>query len=250
MERYLQSEIKEAEQNIDDLEQSVYKLQKSTGNKAQEFVCVKTSQKIIASTKSFVSTIQTKTEAKVSFSADMKIKNYLKQQKVLGQVSTAKATYTPRTTAYKVKQKRDIDIKLKEDKTTCNIYGSCFTEDGSLLLADLNNDKLKRLDVSTDTIIDHLDLEDRPIDVCLTRKQEAAVSLNNKTIQFVSLGNKMATTRKLKMDHHCYGLAFNDGKVFISNEFKTVYIHDISGAMLHKITNDKFGKPVFTYSRH
>ncbi|XP_053402503.1 E3 ubiquitin-protein ligase TRIM33-like [Mercenaria mercenaria] len=40
----LLGEIKKAEKDIDDLEQSAAKLQKSNGNKAQEFVCVKTAQ--------------------------------------------------------------------------------------------------------------------------------------------------------------------------------------------------------------
>ncbi|XP_045156496.2 uncharacterized protein LOC123522989 [Mercenaria mercenaria] len=247
MERDLQSEIKEAEQHSDDLEQFVANLQMSKGNNAQEFVCVKTSQKKILTAKR---SSKTKKEVTIIFFADMKIKNYIKQLKTLGQVSTAETTYKPRTSACKVKQKRDIDIKLKEDKYACGIYGSCFTEDGSLLLADFYNNKLKHLDVSTDTMVDQLDLEEAPIAVCLTSKQEAAVSLRNATIQFVSLGDKVATTRKLKMDHFCYGLAFNDGKFFISDESKTVYIHDINGTMLHKITTDKSGNPIFSNSRH
>ncbi|XP_053402217.1 uncharacterized protein LOC123540155 [Mercenaria mercenaria] len=248
IERDLQIEIKEAEQHIDVLEQSAAKLQMCHGNKAQEFVCFKTAQRNFLTAKS--STSKQQSEVKIFFSADMKIKNYLKQLKTLEQVSAAETTYKPRTTAYKVKQKRDIDIKIKEDKNTCSIWGSCFTEDGSLLLADLYNNKLKRLDVSTDTITHHLDLESGPIAVCLTSKQKAAASLANNTIQFVSLGDKMATTRKLKMDHQCYGLAFNDGKFFISDNSKTVYIHDISGTMLHKITTDKSGNPIFSSTRH
>ncbi|XP_053402492.1 uncharacterized protein LOC128557894 [Mercenaria mercenaria] len=250
MERDLQSEITETEKHIDVLEQSAAKLQKSNGNKAQEFVCVKIAQKNVIKTGSSTSTIQKQTDEKISFSADMKIKNYLKQLKALGQLSTAEATYKPRTTAYTVKQQRNIDIQLKEDIRTCYIYGSCFTEDGSLLLADINNNKLKRLSGSTDTLIDHVDLEEGPIAVCLTSQLEAAVSLNNKTIQFVSLGNKVATTRKLKMDHPCVGLAFNDGKFFISDQYRTVYIHDISGTMLNKITTDISGNPIFSNSKH
>ncbi|XP_053401720.1 uncharacterized protein LOC123540149 isoform X2 [Mercenaria mercenaria] len=246
--RDLQNEIKEAEQHIDVLEQSTAKLQMCHGNKAQEFVCFKTAQRNILTAKS--STSKQQSEVKIFFSADMKIKNYLKQLKTLGEVSTSEATYKPRTTAYTVKQQRNIDIRLKEDRNACTIWGSCFTEDGSLLLADWYNNKLKRLDVSTDTITDHLDLEADPRAVCLTSKQEAAVSLHNKTIQFVSLGYKMTTTRKLKMDHYCFGLAFNDGKLFISDQNQTVYIHDVSGTMLHKITTDKSGNPIFTFTRH
>ncbi|XP_053401568.1 uncharacterized protein LOC123540683 [Mercenaria mercenaria] len=248
MERNLLYEIKEAEKFIGDLEQSAAKLQKSNGNKAQEFVCVKTAQRNILTAKS--STSKKQTEVNVFFSADMKIKNNIKQLKTLGEVSTAEATYKPRTTVYTVKQQRNINVQLKEDERKCDIHGSCFTEDGSLLLADWYNNKLKHLDVSTDTITDHLDLDARPIAVCLTSKQEAAVSLNNNTIQFVSLGDKMATKRKLKMDHNCFGLASNDGKFFISDSDKTVYIYDVSGIMLNKITIDKSGNPIFSNTRH
>ncbi|XP_053402250.1 uncharacterized protein LOC128557829 [Mercenaria mercenaria] len=242
MEIDLLNEIKEAEKHIDNLEQSGAKLQKSNGNKAQEFVCVKTAQRNILTVKR--STSKKQTEVKIFFSTDMKIKNYLKQLKALGQVATCK----PRSTAYKVKQQRNINITLKKDKNTCRILGSCYIEDGSLLLADWNNNKLKRLDVSTDNIIDHLHLK-APIAVCLTRKKEAAVSLCNNSIQFVSLGDKMTTTRKLKMDHLCSCLAFNDGILYISDEDKTVYIHDINGVMLHKMTNDKSGKSIFSDTR-
>ncbi|XP_053401011.1 uncharacterized protein LOC128557564 [Mercenaria mercenaria] len=199
MERDLQSEIKEAEEDIEDLEQSASKLRRSIENKAQEFA--------------------------------------------LRQAPTAEATCKPKTTAYKVKQQRNINTKVKEDKYTCRILGSCFTEDGSLLLADNNNYKLKRLNISTYTIIDQLDLETGPDTV-------AAVSLRNNTIQFVSLGDKMITTRKLKMDHYCYGLAFNDGELFISDSDKTVYIHDIRDKMLHKVITKKSGTAIFSGNRH
>ncbi|XP_053390842.1 uncharacterized protein LOC128553691 [Mercenaria mercenaria] len=248
IERDLRREIKEAEKDIDDLEQSVAKLQKSNRNKAQEFVCVKTAQKKIVTVKSSTSSTRIQTEVKISFPADIKIKNYLKQLKTLGQVSTAEA-YRPRTTVYKVKYKRNINIKLKNEDT-CDIYGSCFIDDDSLLLADLRNRKLKRLNVSTATIIDHLDLPAAPLAVCLTSKQEAAVSLRNDTIQFVSLGNKMAPKRKLEMDHSCFGLAFNDGKFFISDGDETVYIHDENGTTLHQITTDKSGNPIFSNSKN
>ncbi|XP_053390841.1 uncharacterized protein LOC128553690 [Mercenaria mercenaria] len=250
MERNLKREIIESEQHINDLEKSAAALQKSNGNKAQEFVCIKTAQKIIVTDKSSTSSTKIQTELKIGFSDTIKIRNYLKQLKTLGQVSTAKATYKSRRTAYKVKEHRNINIRLKEDKYTCRIYGFCFTEAGSFLLADFDNNKLKHLDVSTDTITDHLVLEEGPIAVCLTSKQEAAVSLNNSTIQFVSLGDKMATTKKLKMDHFCFGLAFNDGKMFISDQQKTVYIHDLSGTMLHKITHETSGKQIFSTTRH
>ncbi|XP_053402802.1 uncharacterized protein LOC123539327 [Mercenaria mercenaria] len=248
-ERDLQREIKESAQHINDLEKSATALQKSNGNKAQEFVCVKNAQKRIVTVKNYTSSTKIQTELKISFSADIKIKNNLKQSKTLGQVSTAEAIYKPRTTAYTVKQQRDIDIQ-QEGKRICRIYGSCFTEDGSLLLVDINNNKLKCLNGSTDTLIDHVDLEAEPVTVCLTSQLEAAVSLANKTIQFVSLGDKMATTRKLKMDHHCFGLAFNDGKLFISDQNQTVYIYDRRGTMLHKITNDKSGNPIFSNNQH
>ncbi|XP_053400303.1 tripartite motif-containing protein 66-like [Mercenaria mercenaria] len=153
MESDLQSEIKEAEKHIDDLEQSAAKLQKSNGNKAQEFVCVKTAQKNIVTAKSVIRRIQT--QVKIDFSASMEIKNYLKQSRALGQV-TGEVIYKPGSTADKVKKESVIDIKHQEDK--CSINESCFSEDGSLLLSGLCNSNLKCLNVSTDAIIDHQDL--------------------------------------------------------------------------------------------
>ncbi|XP_045156436.2 E3 ubiquitin-protein ligase TRIM33-like [Mercenaria mercenaria] len=112
MERYLQSEIKVAEKDIDDLELYASKLQKSNGNKAQEFVCAKSAQKIIDKAKTSTSTIQNQTEEKKGFfSADRTIKKYLIQLKALGQVSKAEATY-------KVKQQKNIHKWAKEYKYT------------------------------------------------------------------------------------------------------------------------------------
>jgi DNA-binding beta-propeller fold protein YncE len=55
----------------------------------------------------------------------------------------------------------------------------------------------------------------------------------------------MAPTRTLKMAHMVYGLAHKDGKLFISDEAETVYIYDMNGVELRKISTDGSGKHVF-----
>lgn len=84
----------------------------------------------------------------------------------------------------------------------------------------------------------------------MVNKGEVAVSLNNQSIQFVSLGNKMTATRTLAMNHTCYGLAYNTGKLFISDSGTTVYIHNLQGQQQLSITKDGSGKDIFQSNEH
>jgi sugar lactone lactonase YvrE len=60
----------------------------------------------------------------------------------------------------------------------------------------------------------------------------------------------MVVTRKIDMDHYCSGIAYNKDKLFVSDEENAVYIHDMNGRMIRKITTDNSGKSIFRKSRH
>jgi hypothetical protein len=63
------------------------------------------------------------------------------------------------------------------------------------------------------------------------------------------MDNKLITTKQLKLDHHCYGLAYKDNKLFISDCNKTLYIYDMNGILLGKITIDKQGNAIFNSNK-
>jgi hypothetical protein len=130
------------------------------------------------------------------------------------------------------------------------VYASFFTDDGLLLLADYSNKALKLIDLSTESMLDRLDLEASPLSICQIGQNEIVVSLANGTIQYVSKGNKLKAIKQLKVDHFCHGLALRDDKLFISDQSTSVYIYDINGSMISRITTDKQGDAIFRGNRH
>jgi WD40 repeat protein len=245
----LDNEIEKLHRHIDELKLSSKKLTKSVGNKAQEFVAVKTSRKqIIEANEAEAKSVTNSSDVKVEFIADSTIKDALKEFKTFGLISVSN-TENIREKMYVVKGKKQVNIKHGNDRKTCSIIGSYFTDDGLLFLADFNNKTLKLIDLSSESIKDKLNLEASPYRICQISKNDFAVSLNNQTIQFVTMDNKIITTKRLKLGHHCNGLAYKDNKLFISDSNTALYIYDMNDTMLQKITTDKQGNAIFKYNR-
>ncbi|XP_060566621.1 uncharacterized protein LOC132725503 [Ruditapes philippinarum] len=245
----LENEIKNLHKHIDELKLSSQKLTKSVGNKAQEFVAVQTSRKqIIEANEAEAESVTNSSDIKVEFIADTTIKDALKDFKTIGLISVSN-TKNIRDKMYVVKSKKQVNIKHVNDKEKCCVIDSCFTDDGLLFLADYNNKALKLIDLSSESIKDKLNLETSPRRICQISKNDFAVSLTNQTIQFVTMDNKLITTKQLKLDHVCYGLAYKDNKLFVSDSAKALYIYDMNGIMLKKITTDKQGNAIFKNNR-
>ncbi|XP_060574256.1 E3 ubiquitin-protein ligase Midline-1-like [Ruditapes philippinarum] len=148
----LENEIKNLHRHIDELKLSSQKLTKSVGNKAQEFVAVKTSRKqIIEANEAEAESVTNSSDVKVEFIADSTIKDALKDFKTFGLISVSN-TENIRDKMYVVKSKKQVNIKHQNDRKTCNVYGSCFTDDGLLFLADYDNKTLKLIDLSSESI--------------------------------------------------------------------------------------------------
>lgn len=248
LEANLEAEIKEAEKVIDSLNELHSQLKKSEGNKAQEFVCVKSSKKLTDKVTEQEKTQQCLINEIGSFTADQTIKTFLLQIQKLGKFEGSEKMVPkpkPETTPYKVKLKREISVKLVNDTKSCCIYGCCDTNEGSLLLADSNNKKLKYWNMATETVTDYVEFQTGPFAVCKVSETEAAVTFMDNIVQFVSHGGKMATTRSFTATHKCYRLAHYDRKLFIADEGKTVYIHDIQGQELQKVSTGAFGSDLF-----
>ncbi|XP_060573267.1 uncharacterized protein LOC132731158 [Ruditapes philippinarum] len=246
----LENENNKLQKHIDILKRSSQKLTKSAGNKAQEFVAMKNSRKHInEANETEATSVTNSSDVKVEFNADLTMINALKDFKTFGFVSVSESEKM-RDKLYDVKSKKLVNIKLENDRKKCSVYSSCFTDDGLMFLADYSNKSLKLIDLSSESIKDRLDLDAFPLSICQVNKNDFAVSLNNKTIQFVSMGNKLYAIKQLKVDHFCHGLAFRDDKLFISDQSTSVYIYDMNGSMIRKITSDKQGNAIFRGNRH
>ncbi|XP_060579378.1 uncharacterized protein LOC132736292 isoform X2 [Ruditapes philippinarum] len=242
---------KDIEREEDYIQKAICDLQHAEGNKAQEFVCSKIAYKQINGSKDSPDLLNDEqADVQLSYSINNDITSFLKQKKTFGSIAKYHyQQYAQRRSLYTVKAERKINVKVQGDEQTCLIYGSCLTEDNFLLLTDYYNMKIKCVDTTKAVVVDQCCLPSCPWDVCCTSKNEAAVSLDNKTIQFVSLFNPMKIVRQLKMNHDCFGIAFKDDKLFITDNGKSLFIHNTSGDLLQTVSKDNSGNELFDQSR-
>lgn len=118
-------------------------------------------------------------------------------------------------------------MQIAESEDTIAITGTSVAPDGTVLLADNHNKKLKRLKPPAYDAMDYLDLSMEPLDVHAMNNDEAIVSMN-RTIQFVSLGTRMQSIRTLDFDHNCVHLGHHGKKIFVSDSGSILYNSTIS----------------------
>ncbi|XP_060605731.1 uncharacterized protein LOC132758193, partial [Ruditapes philippinarum] len=219
----------------------------SAGNKSQQFVCMNIAKRKLKEGKKSLSDFKCTGEASVSFHVDSGIVNFFRDIKIFGTVKSTIET----SHHYTVETVKDMNVKLQDDETTCDISGSCLIEDGTLLLADCENKKLKCVNIETMTINSSCSFDQTPWGVCCTSKDEAVVTLSSPcSIQFVSIGTELKPTRKVNINHNCgVGISFKDDKLYITDNAKTLYIHDMCGKELQKISTDSTGNGLFNCVR-
>ncbi|XP_053379874.1 uncharacterized protein LOC128546142 [Mercenaria mercenaria] len=247
----LNQEKNKAEKEEDGLRRDADNLQKSDGNRAQQFVYMKTAQTKCAETEIVLRSLEERNDTTLSFVENPDIRKFLQNIKTLGTVkSPHPVSFQPRTTLYTITNSRSVNVKTSSDLYPCNLHGSCLTDNSFLLLADYSNINLKRVDIVKMLVVDQCDLPSKPNGVCCISKQEAAVSLCNKSIQFMSLDNQMSCTRQIKLDHAAYGVAYKDKRLYITDYSKSLYIHDMAGNLLHTVSKDSSGNDLFSLCWH
>ncbi|KAL4218814.1 hypothetical protein ACF0H5_021402 [Mactra antiquata] len=147
---------------------------------------------------------------------------------------------------YNVKSHNDINIKLKSEDT-CWIDDMCQLSDGTVLLTDFLNYKLKRLDGKYD-VKDSMQFDTKPWSICCISPTEVAVRLKDDTVQFISVGKKLSYEHKITLTGFrgaCKGMTYCNNQLWISGD-KAVYIYTLSGALVQRLETDSNGQEVFT----
>ncbi|XP_053397526.1 uncharacterized protein LOC128556416 isoform X2 [Mercenaria mercenaria] len=247
----VEKERKEASHYVGDLEKFAEDIQRSDGNKAQQFVCMKIANRKIKDAKTVDLSLDSETEAKVTFSMDSNLQVYFRTLKEFGKV-TSLVSKAERTEVYTVEKCKTINVKLQKDSSSCQIFGSCLNEDGPVLLVDYNNKKLKRANITNMAVDGYCTFDNYPYSVCCTSRQEAVVTFYSYTqfIQFVTIGDQLTLSRKVQTNHHCLGIAFKEDRLYITDNSNTIYIHDMAGNELQAISQDSSGNGLFSCTRH
>ncbi|XP_060604021.1 uncharacterized protein LOC132756894 isoform X3 [Ruditapes philippinarum] len=140
---------------------------------------------------------------------------------------------------WSVEEKSEIKISTNDDSQECFINGSCILPSGEILLADNNNNNLKKLD-NMYNVKCVCDLPGEPLDVCYVGDNVAVVSLLGDKLQFVNTKRSMTLSRSIYTDHRCSGLTCHGDQMYVRDSYGSVYSYSTDGIkqqMIYSSTN-------------
>ncbi|XP_060560327.1 uncharacterized protein LOC132720255 [Ruditapes philippinarum] len=184
------------------------------------------------------------TVSDIEFQPDRKLIHQLKQNKTIGML-TEKATNTA-DKLLQITEEQSYCVKVMSDEQKCNICSSCYMEDDTIILADYNNNKLKRLESHNYIITDYYNLPGEHWQTCKINETQVAVTLfSQQKVHYISINREMKTTNKIKTDFTCFGLAYANNHLYISDD-TSVYIFTMSGKKLKQFSTDQSGQELFS----
>ncbi|XP_060560417.1 uncharacterized protein LOC132720315 isoform X1 [Ruditapes philippinarum] len=168
----------------------------------------------------------------IEFQRDRTIVTQLEEKKTLDTL-TEKLTKSP-VNLFQIKGNQSYNVKVNSDNIDCNITSACCMEDGTIILADYNNNKLKRLHSYSRTVRDYYHIPEDPWTVCMINNTKVAVLIHSKwQVLLISLEGKMKTTNKFKTDFKSNRLAYANNNLYISEmDTASVYMYTLSGRKL------------------
>lgn len=146
----------------------------------------------------------------------------------------------------------EINVLLDDDSETCVLNGASVVKDERILIADWANKRLKLLDKFF-TVIDKLDLETGPNDVCHISTNEAMVSLpEDKALQVVKLDPKLALGKKYDVGIECRGMEYWAGELYticggLEHEAPGhIRVYTTNAKLIRSIEHDHLGKSILS----
>jgi hypothetical protein len=158
--------------------------------------------------------------------------------------------------------KKVLQFQIKGKKTVCTkvdsdckkidsqgIVSCCFMKNGKIVLCDYDNKKLKMLHRSTYEVTNQFDLPGLPWQLCAISDNSIAVSLGKlREIQYFSLQYNIQKSGSFSTDHNCYGLAYANDNLYVSDSDTYIYIYSEFGIKQKQVTNTLLKSPSFINS--
>ncbi|XP_060580308.1 uncharacterized protein LOC132737087 isoform X1 [Ruditapes philippinarum] len=174
----------------------------------------------------------------VVFEQQPKLMSMIDQMDILGDI-------VEKTAIYRLGEKREISIKHDSDSYSCyDIRSICKLKDGCVIIADDNNQSLKRLDMTSFKILVVCQLPRCPWQICKI-DNEIAVSSHGMNIDIVTTKGPLKVAREIKTDHRCLGLMYRNGKIYVTDSFKTIFVYNKTGKILSQFSKDQSGNNLF-----
>ncbi|XP_060571153.1 uncharacterized protein LOC132729402 [Ruditapes philippinarum] len=187
-----------------------------------------------------------------NFKANVAILKKLKAENFLGTLTQRTLNKEALPIQIKSRQsshKGGIHVKTAQDEFRCWITGMTLLTPDLLIITDYNNNAVKMVDTSSQSVFDQLQLDDKPWDITTVISTELAVTLPDKrAIQFISISsNKLIKKHTMKADGECNGISYYQGKFVVSFVYPTILqILDMNGTILTTID----GKNIFRHPHY
>ncbi|XP_060560326.1 uncharacterized protein LOC132720253 [Ruditapes philippinarum] len=245
LEDKIEEGLKQLQEHKENVTSANDKLASPNPNEAELFVHVKIGQNAENVANKFIEdTKMNRTVSEIDFHSDRNLIEQLKQNKTIGML-TEKTTKTA-DKLLQITGEQSYCVKVMSDEQKCNICNACYMEDDTIILADYNNSKLKRLDSHDYIIPDCYNLPEEHWQTCKTNETQVAVTLPSKQeVHFISVNRQMKTTNMIKTDFTCFGLAYAINHLYISDN-TSVYIYTMSGKKLKQFSTDQSGRELFS----
>ncbi|KAL4230391.1 hypothetical protein ACF0H5_010773 [Mactra antiquata] len=224
------------------------KLSKTVANRAQRFVSTNVAKKNIKEAEKIKQKMDAQKDTQLLFRPNQPLMKYIKDLQDIGNVQVLKKK---KHDLYKLRESKDINVKVTSDAIDCWSPGCCITNTNKLIVTDYANKKLKHVHMQAMTVVEALKLDSHPVGVCCVNDQEVAITCNSPNkIQFVSVQDKMIPTRHIDVVYTCIGIATKNDKLYVTSQISSLHVYDMTGTMLKIIATDNCGNKLFTKGKH
>ncbi|XP_060605730.1 uncharacterized protein LOC132758192 [Ruditapes philippinarum] len=246
LEDKIEDSLKQLQANKSRIRSANDKLASTNTSHSEVFVYVKMGEDAANVANKYMEHVKIKSTVEdIEFQPDRTILTQLEQKKTVGTLSEK-----PKKTAgnlFQIKENKLYNVKVKSDENDCVIESACCMEDGTIILADYNNKKLKRLNRYNYTVTDYCDLPGQPWQMCMINNTQVAVTIpSKKEVHFISLERKMKKTNNINTDYKCFGLTYAYNNLYISDQYTSVYMFTLLGRKLNQFSKDQSGHKLFS----
>ncbi|XP_045171301.2 uncharacterized protein LOC123533636 [Mercenaria mercenaria] len=242
----MESEITLMANTITEVDKSTSMLQSLSNMDArQQFVQTKLIQRTVKDAKKLFEKSESQGTRVVRFIENADLNTVIMTATDLGRLETMnKIQKLPTPKQYKLKSKREIHVRMQNDVKRCYISDTCQLHDGTIILTDFDNKKVKWLDTNYNVKC-HCDLNNQPRDICCTTQNEVAVKMNNNKVQFLSVDSSLSVLRDISIEDGGYwGMAYIAGDLWLSTG-SGINVYSRSGTLLKSINNIVNGQRIF-----
>lgn len=240
LEQRFKEELKHVQDTLVRLTEYMMELEDSKKNVSQDFVNSKVCEKLISEMGRYKTETKETGERMLAFIRNSKILTSLEKFTSLGhlQIPQKHNLYEPRG-------KFRYSVKQRDDSEDCDIWSSCLLDNGDILLSDCTNKKIKLVESKTYTVRESMLMPANPCSVCKVSATEAAVSLYNNTVEFVSIRDQLIRKRSLKFGHSCRGISVIGSNLVLCEFDSKVHVYKMNGERLRSVVKDESGNPIF-----